>query len=252
MKPQVGSETVGTRRRSRSSGKHGRPQAKIRRKTCDDRKKKTERRGQNRLKTNVGERKNQRKKRPKHEKIDEKSVSAAFGRSGSFPVAPGSRRSALGTVSGGQMEALGEPSWPFGPPCWPPWAPSWQPKTLQTAPGARPEPSANACAVSNSVRFDFSSVFYAMVERPNLNFRQPVQCFVHFGRSSHRTRATGETGRKSRVFGIQNQTREPRNRARTAPGERKAAQEPSKSPRIFKSGAEWVRQSEKSSPGSSL
>ena len=73
------------------------------------------------------------------------------------------------------MEALGEPSWPFGLPCWPPWAPSWQPKTLQTAPGARPEPSANACAVSNSVRLDFSSFFYAMVERPNLNFRQPVQ-----------------------------------------------------------------------------
>ena len=192
MKPQVGSETVGARRRSRSSGKHGRSQAKIRRKTCDDRKKKPERRGQNRLKTNVGERKNQRKNRPKHEKIDEKSVSAAFGRYG-FRVAPGSRRNALGTVSGGQMEALGKPSWPFGPPCWPPWAPSWQPGTLRTAPRALPDPSLNACANSSSVRFDVSSFCGATVERPNLNFRQPVQCFVHFGRSSHRTRAGGET-----------------------------------------------------------
>ena len=150
------------------------------------------------------------------------------------------------------MEALGEPSWPFGPPCWPPWAPSWQPKTLQTAPGARPEASANACAVSNSVRLDFSSIFYALVGRPNLNFRQPVQCFVHFGRSSHRTRAGGETARKSRVFGLQNQAREPRNRARTAPSERKAAQEPSKFPRIFNSKADRARQNEKSGPGSSL
>ena len=150
------------------------------------------------------------------------------------------------------MEALGEPSWLFGLPCWPPWAPSWQPKTLQTAPGACPKPSSNACANSNSVRFDFSSFFGAMVERSNLNFRQPVQCFVHFRRSSHRTRAGGETTRESRVFGLQNQAREPRNRAQAASGERKAAQEPPKSPRIFKSGSERARQSEKSDPGSSL
>ena len=238
VKPQVGPK------RSRRAG--GREAAEsvaaYKRKPEEQRvtiaQKSSERRGQNRLKTNVGATKNQRKNRPKHEKIDEKSVSAAFGRSGSFWVAPGSRRNALGTVSGGQMEALGEPSWPFGPPCWPPWAPSWQPKTLQTAPGARPEPSANACAISNSVRLDLSSFFYALVERPNLNFRQPVQCFVHFGRSSHRTRAGGETTRKSRVFGLQNQAREPRNRARAVSGERTAAQEPPKSPRIFKSGAE--------------
>ena len=197
----------------------------------------------------MSERENQRKNRPKHEKIDEKSVSAAFGRSGSFRVAPGSRRNALGTVSGGQMEALGEPSWPFGPPWWPPWAPSWQPKTLQTAPGARPEAFANACAVSNRVPIDFSSLFCALVERPNLNFRQPVQCFVHFGRRSHRTRASSEPAQKSRVFSLQNRARDPRNRARAASGERKAAQEPPKYHRNFKNWAERARQSEKRDPG---
>ena len=69
------------------------------------------------------------------------------------------------------MEALGEPSWPFGLPCWP---------------GARPESSANACAVSNGVRLDFSLLFCALVERPNLNFRQPV-CSVLYTSDEVRT-----------------------------------------------------------------
>ena len=241
----MGSDTVATCRRSRSSGKHGCSQAKARRKTCDDRTKKF---GTARPKPTENQPRREEKSRKKPTKTRKKRRKIGFGRFWALRVVPGRSwiapersRDGLRRPNGG---AWG-PSWPFGPPCWPPWAPSWQPKTLQTAPGARPEPSANACAVSNSVRLDFSSFCYAMVERPNLNFRQPVQCFVHLGRSSHRTRAGGETTRKSRDSGLQNQAREPRNRARAASGERKAAQEPSKSPRILKDGAERARQSEK-------
>ena len=53
----------------------------------------------------------------------------------------------------------------------------------QMTPRTASEPSLNAFLSSNSVRIDFSSLLGTIVESPNLNFRQPVQCFVHFGRS---------------------------------------------------------------------
>ena len=68
--------------------------------------------------------KNRRKIDPKRQKIDEKSVSAAFGRFGSCRVAPRSRRNALGTASGRQVEPSWPPSWPSWLPCWPSWTPS--------------------------------------------------------------------------------------------------------------------------------
>ena len=92
--------------------------------------------------------KNQRKIDPTRQKIDEKSVSAAFGRSGSFQVAPESRGNALGTASGCQVGPSWPPNWPSWLPCWPFWTASWQPRASQTAVGAVPKPCSNACVSS--------------------------------------------------------------------------------------------------------
>ena len=86
-------------------------------------------------------------------------------------------------ASGRQFGSSWAPSWPSWLPCWPSWAPCWQPGTAQTAPGSVPEAFSNAGVSSNGVRIDFSSLFGTIVGSPNLNFRQPVQCFVHFARN---------------------------------------------------------------------
>ena len=52
--------------------------------------------------------------------MDEKLISAVSGRSGSFWVAPGSRKNVLGTASGRQVGPSWPPSWPSWPPCNPP------------------------------------------------------------------------------------------------------------------------------------
>ena len=86
MKPQVGSETVGTRRRSRSSGKHGRSQAKIRRKTCDDRKKKP---GTARPKPTENQRRREEKSTKKPTKTRKNRRKIGFGRFWALRVVPG-------------------------------------------------------------------------------------------------------------------------------------------------------------------
>ena len=180
MKPQVGSETVGTRWKSGSIGKPGRRQAKTQRKTCEDRTKNSEKkRSQNRAEIDLRAKKNRRKIDQKRPKIDEISVSAAFGRSGSFQVAPESRGNALGTVSDRQVGPSWPPSWPSWLPCWPSWTRSWQPGALQTP----LEGLFERVRKLERRSYRFFVVFVTIVESPNLNFRQPVQCFVHFARS---------------------------------------------------------------------
>ena len=141
-------------------------------------------------------------------KIHEKSVWVVFGRCNSFRVAVGSRRNALGTASRRQVGPSWSPRWFSWPPCWPSRPPSWQPRTFKTAPGAVSELFSKGYVSSNCVRVEISSFVGTIVECPNFNFRQPVQCFVHFGRSEHRTRASGEKFRKSSHFGLQNRPRQ--------------------------------------------
>ena len=50
--------------------------------------------------------------------------------------------------------------------------------------------------------YQFLVVFVTIVDSPNLNFRQPVQCFVHFARIEHRTRTGHQKSRKSTFFGL--------------------------------------------------
>ena len=117
----------------------------------------------------------------KLQKIDENLVLAAFRRFGSFRVARGKRRDALGTGSGRQVGL----SWPSS---WPSWAPcclsltfSWWLATNQRPLRTIPEPPSNVFVSSNSVPVDFSLFFGTCMESPNLNFRQPLQCLVDFG-----------------------------------------------------------------------
>ena len=82
MKPQLGSETVGTRWKLGSIGKPGRRQAKTQGKTYEDRTKNSENRNQNRPKIDPGAKNDRQKIDQKRPKSDEKSVSADFGRPG--------------------------------------------------------------------------------------------------------------------------------------------------------------------------
>ena len=127
------------------------------------------------------------KSRPKRTKNRPRSDLGRFGRinvvQGMATIAPKTARDGLRTPSWPLVGSSWPPSWPSWLPCWSSWTPSWQPEMIQTTFGAVPEPLSNARVSSNGVRIYFSSVFDAIVASPNLNFCQPVQCFVHFARS---------------------------------------------------------------------
>ena len=183
--------------------------------------------------------KNRRKIDQKRPKIDEKSVSAAFGRSGSFQVAPVSRGNALGTASESQVGPSWPPSWPFRPPCWPSWTPSWQPGARQTALESHLRTRAQA-------RTAFVSIFRRFCYdrgKPEPQFSSASAVFrtlrTKLAPNAHGSRKTT----KIDIFRPQNRAREPRNRARAALGERKIARGSAKKLRIFKSRAERAGQS---------
>ncbi len=174
------SEAAGTRWKSGSVGKPGRKQAKTQRKTCEDR---TENSEKNEAKT-------ERKSTPERRKIDEKSTKngqkstknrfrsplGAPGRSKSLRCRAGTRsgrppRAKLGRL-GRQVGRLGHHVGCLG--------------RQVGSPGLVKRRSK---AIFERVRklerrsYRFFVVFVTIVESPNLNFRQPVQCFVHFARS---------------------------------------------------------------------
>ena len=179
MKPK-GSETVGTRWKSGSIGKPGRRQAKTQRKTREDRTTNSEK----------IEAKPERKSTSERRKIDEKSINigqkstkyrfrpplGAPGRSKSLRCRAGTRsgrppRAKLGRL-GRQVGRLGRHVGRHG--------------RQVGSPGLVKRRSK---AIFERVRklqrrsYRFFVVFVTIVESPNLNFRQPVQCFVHFARS---------------------------------------------------------------------
>ena len=76
-----------------------------------------------------------------------------------------------------------------------------QPKRVQNT---------RACANSHSI--EFSSFFGTSVGGPNLNFRQPAQCFVDLGRRTHRAPARSEKVAPGHHFRAQNRLRGPSGR----------------------------------------
>ena len=78
--------------------------------------------------------------------------------------------------------------------------------------GTQPKSVQNAKACANSHSIGFSSFFGPSVGRPNLNFRQPAQCFVDLGRRTHRAPARSEKVAPGHHFRAQNRLRGPSGR----------------------------------------
>ena len=78
--------------------------------------------------------------------------------------------------------------------------------------GTQPKSVRNAKACSNSHSIGFSSFFGPSVGRPNLNFRQPAQCFVDLGRRTHRLPAGSEKVAPGHHFRAPNRLRGPSGR----------------------------------------
>ena len=84
-------------------------------------------------------------------------------------------------------------------------------------PSMRPKSVRKTKACTNSLRIEISSFFATIEGRPNLNFRQPVQCFVDFGRRKHRAPARSEKVTPKHHFRFQNRSRGPSGRLVPAP-----------------------------------
>ena len=154
---------------------------------------------------------------PKRRKNAKIRPLGAPGRSGTLRGRRGRRPRAVRNASGTARER----SWPARAA---PSRPKNVPRSVRAASAGHPDDARSqptsvriAKAMANSLSIEISSLLGRIERKPNLNFRQPVQCFVDFGRRPHGAPARSEKVTPGHHFRSQNRSRGPSGRLVRAP-----------------------------------